>query len=320
MQKSEPKQEEKTITSYIEVQTPSLINIDKGEEDKQEKEIFIQNEPKKSEELVTTLEEKLNPEKENEIDIKNEVVENANEIKVNDITEGKNENKIEKKPEKIEKKDNKVKPEIAISNMAKDPNLKYSLIPKHSFIINSNMRKMLSFNIDDDDDKNKLNTSFSKKLSDSLKENVLKLKNPKMKNPNKEKEINKALQEIKQKKGVKNTKTKKGGIPKQNNKKIKKISNEPLFKDNKRKEHTIIRNRNASAANNENRRKNNNEDNNDKNRKKKEIISTSMAKIKGKDIYNTNNVDLKNNIKKINNDTKRNENSAKKRNISIVKK
>ena len=49
------------------------------------------------------------------------------------------------------------------------------------------MRKMLSFNINDDDDKNKLNISFSKKLSDSLKENVLKLKNPKMKNPNKEK-------------------------------------------------------------------------------------------------------------------------------------
>ena len=177
---------------------------------------------------------------------------------------------------------------------------------------------MLSFNIDDDDN-NKLNVSFSKKLSDSLKENVLKLKNPKMKNPNKEKEINKALQEIKQKKGTANTKAKKGGIPKQNNKKNKKISNEPLFKDNKRKDHTIIRNRNASAAHNENRRNNNNEDNNDKNKKKKEI-STSMAKIKSKDINNANNIDLKNNIKKIKNDKKGNENSAKKRNISIIKK
>ena len=63
-------------------------------------------------------------------------------------------------------------------------------MPKHSFLINSNTKKMLSFNIDDDDN-NKLNTSFTMKLTDSLKENVLKMKNPKMKNPNKEKEISK---------------------------------------------------------------------------------------------------------------------------------
>ena len=317
IQKPEPEPETITITPSIEVQIPSLTNIDKDKENKQEKEISNQIEPTKSEEPIITLAEKITPENENEIVNKNENIENienVNEVKVDNI-----EAKIEKKPEQIEKKDNKLKPEIAVSNKARDPTVNYPLIPKRSFFIYSNTRKMLSFNIDDDDDKNKLNVSFSKKLSDSLKENVLKLKNPKMKNPNKEKEINKALQEIKQKKGTANTKAKKGGIPKQNNKKNKKISNEPLFKDNKRKDHTIIRNRNASAAHNENRRNNNNEDNNDKNKKKKEI-STSMAKIKGKDINNANNIDLKNNIKKIKNDKKGNENSAKKRNISIIKK
>lgn len=47
------------------------------------------------------------------------------------------------------------------------------------------------------------------KLSDDLKENVLKMRNPKMKNPNKEKEINKALQEIKQQKGTSSAQSKK---------------------------------------------------------------------------------------------------------------
>ena len=96
-------------------------------------------------------------------------------------------------------------------------------------MIYSNTRKNLSFTIEDDDDKNKLNSSFSKKLLDSLKENVLKLKNP-----NKEKEINKALPKIKQKKDQQIQKPKKGEYQ---NKKNKKISNEPLFKDNKRKKH-----------------------------------------------------------------------------------
>ena len=88
---------------------------------------------------------------------------------------------------------------------------------------------MLNFNIDDDE-RDKLNSSFTMKLSDSLKENVLKMRNPKMKNPNKEKEINKALQEIKQKKGAPSTKAKKSNIPKPKNKKNVKIANEPLFK------------------------------------------------------------------------------------------
>ena len=85
-------------------------------------------------------------------------------------------------------------------------------MPKHSFLI-INARKRLSFNIDEDE-KDKLNSSFTMKLSDDLKENVLKMRNPKMKNPNKQKEINKALQEIKQKKGGIQGKKSKKDMPK----------------------------------------------------------------------------------------------------------
>ena len=79
-----------------------------------------------------------------------------------------------------------------------------------------------------------------------------------------------------------------------------KLVNEPLFKDNKRKEHTIIHNRNASAINNENRGKNHNEDDGQlKNKKKKE---SSMTKFARKNINNANNIELKNNLKTIKKD------------------
>ena len=320
----EPEKEpekEKIITA--EIQTP----IKKEEENISLTPISYKNENEqenKNEPLIT-LEEKINQEK--EIIIENKV-ENKEENKVEKKEENKvaKENKKEIKIEQISKTDNKLQPEISISNRPKDPKLSYSLMPKHSFMINSNTKKMLSFNVEENDN-DKLNTSFTMKLTDSLKENVLKMKNPKMKNPNKEKEINKALHEIKQKKGgVSNAKQKKHAIPKPKNKKNIKISNEPLFKDNKR-DHTIIHNRNASAASNA--RKNNNEGQ-EKNRKKKDI-STSMAKIERKNINNANNVDLKNTMKKVKKDTskdtnkekkkeKRNESIAKKRNINIVKK
>ena len=118
--------------------------------------------------------------------------------------------------------------------------------------------------------------------------------------PNKEQEINKALQEIKEKKGTTSEQSKKGAIPKPKNKKNVKLVNEPLFKDNKRKEHTIIHNRNASAINNENRGKNNKEDDGQvKNKKKKE---SSMRKFARKNIINANNIELKYNLKRIKKD------------------
>ena len=147
---------------------------------------------------------------------------------------------------------------------------------------------MLSFNPDEDGNKDKLNSSFTMKLSDDLKENVLKMRNPKMKNPNKNKEINKALQEIKQKKGAPSAKAKQTESAKAKKNKAVKITNEPLFKENKKKEHTIIHNRNASAVNVD---KLKNEDNNERYKRKKE---TSLNKIRTKNINNAGAVDLKN--------------------------
>ena len=276
-------------------------------EEKPEQTVVVAEEPK--------IEEK-NPEpKEKEIEIEEKPAEEQ----------------IEKKDKKKEK--NKLKPENPVSNVSnierpRDKLLSRSIIPKHSFFINSKTKNKLSFNIDDDDNNNdKLNSSFTMKLTDSLKENVLKMRNPKMKNPNKEKEINKALQEIKQKKGAPTKKAKKDNIPKPKNKKNVKIPNEPLFRENKRKEHTIIHNRNASAINTENRR-NNRDDNNDKSNKRKK--ESSMAKIVKKNINNVNNVDLKNNIKNIkkgkdtgntkDKDNTKDKEGSKKRNLHIIKK
>ena len=306
--KEENKEEMQNEKQETEKEIPKNNNIQASAQNVEENVSSIsiidkkKNEKEKENETYATLTEKLNPNKMN--------------------NKRDNENKNEAKIGQISKTANKLQPEILISNRPKDPKLSYSLMPKHSFLINSNTKKMLSFNIEDNDN-NKLNTSFTMKLTDSLKENVLKMKNPKMKNPYKEKEINKALQEIKYKKGASsNIKSKKEGIPKPKNKKYKKILNEPLFKNNKKNEHTIIRNRNASAASNI--RRNNNEEGQEKNRKKKDV-SSSMVKIERKNINNPNNIDLKNNIRKIKKDTnkekdKRNESSAKKRNINIVKK
>ena len=305
IQNEEP---EKVAPIDVDIQTSNLKEENLPSIQIQDKN---ENEDNKDNKKLITLKEKLNLENENII-----------EDRVDNKRDKENENEI--KIEQISKTANKSQPDISISNRPKDPKLSYSLMPKHSFLINSNTKKMLSFNFESDDNNNKLNTSFTMKLTDSLKENVLKMKNPKMKNPNKEKEISKALHEIKHKIGASsNTKKQKGVIPKPKNKKNKKILNEPLFKDNKKKDHTIIRNRNASAASNV-RRRNNNEEGQEKNRKKKDV-SSSMVKIERKNINNHNNIDLKNNIKRIKKDgskdkEKRIENNAKKRNINLLKK
>ena len=313
IQKLDKKSErEKEISIDVDIKS----SIQKEQENIPSIPISVKNEIEleKINEPLVTLAEQINPEK---VKITEDKVENINkqDKKIND------ENKNEIKIEQVSKTANKLKPEISISNRPQDPKLSYSLIPKHSFLINSNTKKMLSFNIEDDDN-NKLNTSFTMKLTDSLKENILKLKNPKTKNPNKEKEINKALYEIKHKKGASNTKKKKEIIPKPKNKKNMKILNEPLFKDNKRKEHTIIHNRNASMASDA--RNNNNEEGKPEKNRNKKNVSSSLAKIERKNRNNPNNIDLKNNMKKIkdsNEDKEKiNENKAKKRNINLVKK
>ena len=316
----------------VEIQVDTKPEIEQIEQNKKEEIV-----PKPTEETVQIqIEEKPIEKPTEEVSIQPEqpkVIEEPITVKEpeSNVVEQKQEPKEEKKQamEQIEKKEkNKLQPEKPVSNSRPtDKILSRSIIPKHSFFINSNTKQVLNFNVVDDDN-DKLNTSFTMKLSDSLKENVLKMRNPKMKNPNKEKEINKALQEIKQKKGAPSAKNKKENIPKPKNKKNVKITNEPLFKENKRKDHTIIRNRNASAINAENRR-NNVDDNEKSNKRKKE---TSVAKVAKKNINNVNNVDLKNNIKKIkkgkdkdkdkekNKDKDKDKEETKKRNINTIKK
>ena len=90
--------------------------------------------------------------------------------------------------------------------------MRKTMEPKHSFYINMNTKKILMQELEENEydtenmNPNKLNSSFTQKLTDSLKENVFKMRNPKMIIPNKAKEINNALKEIKQNKKGKNVK------------------------------------------------------------------------------------------------------------------
>ena len=144
-----------------------------------------------------------------------------------------------KKPE-----DNALKTEIIRKN------LNQRMMPINSFHILSKTKEILNglnnnevINIDF------MNTYFTKKLSDDVKEKILKLKNPKKNIKKKKKKINNALLSLKMKK-----QRKKGygynynSTTKQNNKIKNKKNNikAPIFKENNRKDHTIIHNRNAS--------------------------------------------------------------------------
>ena len=156
---------------------------------------------------------------------------------------------ISKKPEK-----NALKTEIIRKNLNK------KMMPICSFHIASKTKEMLnSINNNEEVNIDFMNTSFNKKLSDDIKEKILKLKNPKKKIPEKEKEkkINNALLSLKMKK-----QRKKGDYNYNKhynkNKKIKITERPALFRDINRKDHTIIHNRNASLCeeNRKNRHKN----------------------------------------------------------------
>ena len=259
---------------------PSIPNeIEKGIENNESTQVEKEEEKKENKETLPKLEEKINNESEKKEE-KEEIIEKEKK------KESENKNEISK--ENLDKKGKKV--EIEVSKRPRDL-LGFSLVPKHSFLINLDRNNSIFINEDGERNKDKLNTSFTMKLSDDLKENVLKMRNPKMKNPNKEKEINKALQEIKQQKGTSSAQSKKVESNKGKNKKTVKISNEPLFKENKRKDHTIIHNRNASAMGVEKR--GNNEENGRQKRK------ASVNKINTKNLKNPGGIDLKNNIKRI---------------------
>ena len=298
--KTEEKEEEEKKEN-IEIKNPTITEIITGDKDinipqiqNQEPEIKNTNEINQEKETIIQIsqpEQKDNKEESKEplitLSEKIQQKEDTNQININKEKEKEKEKNtiISKKSKEEETKRNKV------------------MVPKHSFYLNINTKKLLMQETGNNEydsenmNPNKLNSSFTQKLTDSLKENVFKMRNPKAKIANKAKEINNALKEIKQNKKEKNNKKKKENKDKNN--KEKKISIEPLFKGNKKNEHTIIHNRNASAVNVD--RKKTKIENNEKNNKNKsnKIASTSMEKISNKNNIHNKHNDLNNNIKKI---------------------
>ena len=95
-------------------------------------------------------------------------------------------------------KENKVTPNYK-KKESEESDKNHLMISKRSFYLNINTKKILNFDKEYDSEilnNNKLNSSFSQKLTDTLKENVFKMRNPKVKIANKEKEINIALTNI----------------------------------------------------------------------------------------------------------------------------
>ena len=226
---------------------------------------------------------------------------------------------IVKKPE-----DNALKTEIIRKN------LNNKIMPINSFHLISKTKEILNkMNNNEEIDIDIMNISFNKKLSDDIKENILKLKNPKKKIPEKEKEkkINNALLSLKIKK-EKYTYNKKNN----KNKKMKMVKG-PIFKENNRKDHTIIHNRNASLVvehKNIKEKSINTENNNNNKRKdyslspkaqrhdsheRKNIINIYVQNknnINSNNVYNINVITRNNNISvertSVNNNNKQNNN------------
>ena len=138
--------------------------------------------------------------------------------------------------ENIKKKQDTQEPTKIDNNLIFQTNKTFSIICKYN--INNNDKNI--------NEKIKKNESFNKKLTDDIKEKILKLRNPK---------INTRKQKINEAKLKLQLKIKKNNKNNYHKKKIRlKMS---ILKD--RKKHTIIHNRNASATPNRyNRHKNNN--------------------------------------------------------------
>ena len=335
-----------TLDNKINKDNIKVENKDEKESNEKNEIIIEQNkeEPKEiNTEIKPTEEQIANEEKEKieiikveipETEIKNQEEKKGNVIQISE-PEKKDEketlvvltDKIEPEKEVTSIKENKIEEKKEINPKEKEKESKKNklLIPKHSFYINMDTKKLLLHEFQEGEyntenmNPNKLNSSFTQKLTDSLKENVFKMRNPKAKIPNKDKEINNALKEIKQNKKGKINKKKKENIKKNN--KVKKLHKEPLFRGNKRNDHTIIHNRNASAINAE--RKKNNIDDNEKNNNNKiknnKNASSSVEKTNKNHIHNKN-IDLNNNIKKVKiPNTKEKEKDKNKRENSIEK-
>ena len=209
--------------------------------------------------------------KENDLNNKNEIrnkniknnADKKENIRLNKSIPKRNNNSLSKskkeklrEKQKLNNKENKKHiPKIDITSIQKeyknqtietkiisDKNKNDKIMPMCSFHIISKTKQILnSINNNEVINLDFMNISFNKKLSDDIKENILKLKNPKnnISQKEKEKKINNALLSLKMKKQRKKNLNK--------NKKINLKIRGNIFKENNpNKEHTIIHNRNAS--------------------------------------------------------------------------
>ena len=299
-------------TSILEIGNKNGINLDDdiGKEDKK----YLKSDENLIGKEIEDENEKDNDRDKNicEIEKNNDINNKENEIDKKEMDkniEVKKEEK-EKEKEKINEKNKLVKiKSCRITRNKKDiQNNKFSLKlkPFNSFNLESNTYQILNqINFDEiemDNNKNNndaLNTSFTIRLTDTIKENILKMKNPKKKDQMTTLKILEALNKL-------NTEKAKN-IPKKRVKKVKFSQNENILSKGNKKEHTIIKNRNASVHLDKRKKMNTIEEEINTPTKKK--MHQSLRKLNKEKKY----IKYKNNLKAENFNT-----DNKKNNINVI--
>ena len=218
--------------------------------------------------------------------------------------------KEEKEAEKINEKNRlvKIKSCRITRNKTgmKNKNLSLKIKPFNSFNLEYNIYEILNqINYDEIEMDNKkdnndaLNTSFTIRLTDTIKENILKMKNPKKKDQMTTLKILEALNKLNTEK-VKNP-------PKKRVKKVKFSQNENILSKGNKKEHTIIKNRNASVHLDKRKKMNTIEE--EVNTPKNKNMHQSLRKLNKEKKY----IKYKNNLK-----AEKFKTDKKKNNINII--
>ena len=222
-------------TSFLEIENKNELNF------KDDSLIDIDNEinnANKNEENNKDIEVEKN------IEIKNDII-GENEDIYENIKENNDEEKIEEKEEKRnDKKKNNLFKSCRITKNKSNKNFKNDnssnkLNRYHSFDLEYKINEMLNLQETPIEKNDELNVSFTIRLTDTIKENILKMKNPKKKDNMTNLKILKAIDELKNEK-VKN-------IQKKHSKKVKFAQKDNFLSKGNKKEHTIIKNRNASV-------------------------------------------------------------------------
>ena len=322
----------------------TLINEQNGKNNENQKKINNKNNESKKEKsiekkILNNKEKNKNNEKKsnnilnhssaekknNKKKIKNIIKKEKNMKTNNDNEIFMNRNKIKLSKKNVSLKENNITKTIkninSISPIEKRVHpIKSSLYHSNTNIIIKTVNTFKDYQI-----KEKLNNSFHEKLSDNIKEKILKLLNPKKKDRNKTKikeELYNLKYKIKNGRSFNNNKSYNKKASK-NNKNMKKMNfskkiYDTLFKKDS-EQITIIKNRNASAENDRRRMR-------EKNRKSKDKITCKINKYNrrlslspintNKKISNINTI----NIHKINLSEKKNDNNNNNNNNNLITK